>query len=78
VLTDSGFSALESASHVHVESVRTHLFDQIDGSQVEQLRAIFGHLLQHLVMVQEKTSTASRLLLDPVPTSTSAALAAAE
>ena len=78
MLTDSGFSALESASHVHVESVRRHLFDQIDGSQVEQLRAIFEQLLRHLVTVQEKTSTASTLLVDPVPTSTSAALAAAD
>jgi len=78
VLTDSGFSALESASHVHVESVRRHLFDQIGDSQVEQLRAIFEQLLQHLVTVQEMTSTASTLLVDPVPTSTSAALAAAD
>lgn len=78
VLTDSGFSALERASHVHVESVRRHLFDQIDGGQVEQLRAIFDELLQHLVTVQERASTASTLLLESVPVSTSAALTAAD
>ena len=78
VLTDSGFSALERASHVHVESVRRHLFDQIDGGQVDQLRAIFEQLLQHLVAVQEKAPTASTLPVDSVPASTSAALTAAD
>ena len=78
VLTDAGFSALESASHVHVESVRTHLFDQIDSSQVRQLRAIFEQLLQHLATLPEMTSTASRLLEYLVPGATSSALTAAD
>lgn len=78
VLTDAGFSALESASHVHVESVRAHLFDQIDSGQVHQLRAIFEQLLQHLATSPEMTSTASRLLEYLVPGSTSSALTAAD
>ena len=34
VLTDEGFAALEAAAPVHVESVRTHLFDQLSPRQV--------------------------------------------
>ena len=29
VLTDDGFAALEAAAPIHVEGVRTHLFDQL-------------------------------------------------
>src|SRR3954466_9052477 len=29
ILTDEGFAALEAAAPVHVDSVRTHLFDQL-------------------------------------------------
>ena len=36
VLTDEGFAALEAAAPVHVESVRTHLFDQLSPEQVER------------------------------------------
>jgi DNA-binding MarR family transcriptional regulator len=48
VLTDEGFAALEAAAPVHVESVRTHLFDQLSPQQVEAMRDIGETLLRHL------------------------------
>ena len=48
VLTDEGFAALEAAAPVHVEGVRTHLFDQLTPEQVAQLREIGETLLRHL------------------------------
>lgn len=48
VLTDEGFAALEAAAPVHVESVRTHLFDQLTPQQVENMRDIGETLLRHL------------------------------
>jgi DNA-binding MarR family transcriptional regulator len=48
VLTDDGFAALEAAAPVHVESVRTHLFDQLSPQQVEHMRDIGETLLHHL------------------------------
>lgn len=47
-LTDQGYAALEAAAPSHVESVRTHLFDQLTPEQVDQLRAISETLLTHL------------------------------
>ncbi len=49
VLTDVGFAALEAAAPLHVESVRTHLFDQLDDAQLEALLAISERILDHLV-----------------------------
>jgi DNA-binding MarR family transcriptional regulator len=48
VLTDEGFSALEQAAPVHVESVRTHLFDQLSPEQVRALQDIGQTLQAHL------------------------------
>ena len=48
VLTDNGFAALEAAAPIHVESVRTHLFDQLTPAQVEAMRDIGETLLRHL------------------------------
>jgi len=48
VLTDEGFAALEAAAPVHVESVRTHLFDQLTSKQVANMRDIGETLLRHL------------------------------
>ena len=48
VLTDEGFAALEAAAPVHVESVRTHLFDQLSPAQVAAMRDIGETLLRHL------------------------------
>jgi DNA-binding MarR family transcriptional regulator len=48
VLTDEGFAALEQAAPVHVESVRTHLFDQLSPAQVAALRDVGETLLRHL------------------------------
>jgi DNA-binding MarR family transcriptional regulator len=48
VLTDDGFAALEAAAPIHVESVRTHLFDQLSPEQVAHLRDIGETLLRHL------------------------------
>jgi DNA-binding MarR family transcriptional regulator len=48
VLTDEGYAVLEAAAPTHVESVRSHLFDQLSPEQVEQLRAIGEALIEHL------------------------------
>ncbi|RBY89365.1 MarR family winged helix-turn-helix transcriptional regulator [Blastococcus sp. TF02A-30] len=48
VLTDEGFAALEAAAPVHVEGVRTHLFDQLTPAQVENMRDFGETLLEHL------------------------------
>ena len=48
VLTDDGFAALEAAAPVHVEGVRTHLFDQLSPGQVAAMRDIGETLLRHL------------------------------
>jgi DNA-binding MarR family transcriptional regulator len=48
VLTDEGMDAVRSAAPVHVESVRTHLFDQLTPEQMRQLRDISESLLAHL------------------------------
>src|SRR3954454_1328326 len=48
VLTDEGFAALEAAAPVHVEGVRTHLFDQLSPAQVAAMRDIGETLLRHL------------------------------
>ena len=48
VLTDEGFAALEEAAPIHVESVRTHLFDQLSPAQVAAMRDIGETLLRHL------------------------------
>jgi len=48
VLTDEGFAALEAAAPVHVEGVRTHLFDQLTPEQVAALRGIGETLMHHL------------------------------
>jgi DNA-binding MarR family transcriptional regulator len=52
VLTDAGFAALEAAAPVHVESVRAHLFDQLDPRQLHELRTICERILQHLVAIK--------------------------
>jgi DNA-binding MarR family transcriptional regulator len=48
VLTDEGYAALETAAPVHVEGVRTHLFDQLSPEQVTAMRGIGETLLRHL------------------------------
>ena len=48
VLTDEGFAALEAAAPVHVEGVRSHLFDQLSPEQVAAMRDVGETLLRHL------------------------------
>src|SRR3954462_5537672 len=48
VLTDEGFAALEAAAPVHVEGVRSHLFDQLSPQQIAAMRDIGETLLRHL------------------------------
>src|SRR3954449_8721626 len=48
ILPDDGFAALEAAAPVHVESVRTHLFDQLSPEQVAAMRDLGETLLRHL------------------------------
>jgi DNA-binding MarR family transcriptional regulator len=48
VLTDEGFAALERAAPLHVESVRSNLFDRLTPTQLAALREISETLLDHL------------------------------
>jgi DNA-binding MarR family transcriptional regulator len=41
LLTPAGFAALEAAAPGHVASVRRHLFDHLDGDQVDAMASIF-------------------------------------
>jgi DNA-binding MarR family transcriptional regulator len=41
-LTDAGFEALRQAAPHHVDSVRRHIFDHLDDSQVEAMASIFA------------------------------------
>lgn len=47
-LTPAGFEVLRAAAAPHVESVRRHLFDQLDGRDVADLGRILGKLSAHL------------------------------
>ena len=49
VLTDEGFAVLEAAAPQHVESVRTHLFDQLSPDQARELRVVSEVLIRHLL-----------------------------
>ena len=63
VLTDAGFAALEAAAPHHVESVRTHLFDQLSPEQLRDLRAISEQLLEHLLpLVASRGDTRTKML----------------
>jgi len=62
VLTEDGFAALEAAAPVHVESVRSHLFDPLDVEQLDQLRVISERLLEHLIAVKGATPDVVSLL----------------
>jgi len=48
VLTDHGYRVLEEAAPAHVESVRTHLFDQLTPEQQAELGEISRAILKHL------------------------------
>ncbi len=48
VLTDEGMAALEAAAPMHVEGVRTHLFDQLTPKQVVALGEISRAIRDHL------------------------------
>jgi hypothetical protein len=62
VLTDAGYAALEAAAPVHVESVRSHLFDQLDAGQLDELRTISEQILKHLVTLNGSSSDEMGLL----------------
>lgn len=64
VLTAVGFDALESAAPFHVESVRTHLFDQLDSAQLDELEAISKRLLDRLLSLQGVAPLCDGLLGD--------------
>jgi len=49
VLTEEGMAVLAAAAPEHVESVRTHLFDQLSPAELEQLRAVSETLVRHLL-----------------------------
>ena len=63
VLTDEGFAAIEAAAPDHVESVRTHLFDQLSPEQQRQLREISDVFLDHLlpIIAERDESNAGRI-----------------
>ena len=48
VMTDAGYQALVRAAPVHVESVRSHLFDQLEPDEVEVLGRALTKVRQHL------------------------------
>ena len=48
VITDDGYEALVKAAPVHVESVRTHLFDQLEPDEVEVLGRVLTRVRDHL------------------------------
>ena len=63
VLTDEGFTALEAAAPMHVESVRRHLFDVLSPEQLEQLSDIQMTLLDRLLpLANARGDTRSKLL----------------
>jgi DNA-binding MarR family transcriptional regulator len=65
VLTDAGFAALAAAAPHHVESVRTHLFDQLTPAELDQLRAISERLLEHLLPIADaRGDSRARLLAE--------------
>jgi len=47
-LTEAGYAALAEAAPVHVDSVRTHLFDRLTPEQVQQLDDICTSVLSGL------------------------------
>ena len=49
-LTPAGFAALEKAAPDHVASVRRHIFDHLDGDQVEALASIFQSIKAGLAL----------------------------
>lgn len=61
-LTDSGLAALEKAAPIHVDSVRTHLFDVLGQEDLRQLGEISERLLHHLVVVQAVPPCPEKLL----------------
>ncbi|MHB8717486.1 MAG: MarR family winged helix-turn-helix transcriptional regulator [Candidatus Dormibacteria bacterium] len=48
VLTDAGMRAIETAAPLHVEHLRTHLFDGLDDRDLRDLRRISEKLLARL------------------------------
>lgn len=48
VMTDRGFEALVAAAPVHVEGVRTHLFDQMTPEEVDALGSAMTKVREHL------------------------------
>jgi DNA-binding MarR family transcriptional regulator len=64
VLTDEGFAALEAAAPHHVESVRTHFFDQLSRREQEELRSICERLLGHLLPLGEMRGDVKTRMLE--------------
>jgi DNA-binding MarR family transcriptional regulator len=48
VITDGGYAALAAAAPVHVEGVRSHLFDQLDDDEVAVLGRVLAKMRDHL------------------------------
>ena len=57
VLSDAGWSVLESAAPTHVASVRRYVFDPLDTPQIEQLAASLGAM--HAVLASSTASGGS-------------------
>lgn len=47
-LTDTGFKALQEASHTHVRGVREHLLDNFDPAQVREMSRWTENVVRHL------------------------------
>jgi DNA-binding MarR family transcriptional regulator len=60
VLTEKGFATLEAAAPMHVEGVRTHVFDQLSREQQHELRTACDAIAKHLSGLAEDTKNDSR------------------
>ena len=67
-LTDDGWSAVESASHGHVDTVRRYVFDPLTREQVEQLAGIGEALLTQLDPQRRMTALFEREPQEQPPT----------
>ncbi len=67
VLTEKGFATLDSAAPMHVEGVRSHLFDQLTREQQHELRTACEAIAEHLSGLDETKSDSNADPRSPEP-----------
>jgi DNA-binding MarR family transcriptional regulator len=60
VLTDEGMAVVQKAAPIHVQSVRTQLFDRLSPAQMNQLGEISRTLLTHLAPDSDRSDEIAR------------------